>query len=123
MRRSPGSSTRKNTRRNSRGSTMPMKRRLRGRSAMREERKSHRCLKSRGGWRWEQRSRKKQRNLKHGIMQSRRETRKRLTWKILRKKMYSQKNLLRSMKNFLCILTKILRKVSGKKRQESHLYS
>ena len=65
----------------------------------------------------------KQRNLKHGIMQSRRETRKRLTWKILRKKMYSQKNLLRSMKNFLCILTKILRKVSGKKRQESHLYS
>lgn len=41
------------TRRNSRGSTMPMKRRLRGRSAMREERKSHRCLKSRGGWRWE----------------------------------------------------------------------
>ena len=38
-------------------------------------------------------------------------------------KMYSQKNLLRSMKNFLCILTKILRKVSGKKRQESHLYS
>ena len=60
---------------------MPMKRRLRGRSAMREEGKSHRCRKSRGGWRWEQRSRKKQRNLKHGIMQSRREIRKRLTWK------------------------------------------
>ena len=35
----------------------------------------------RGEWRWEQRSRKKQRNLKHGIMQSRREIRKRLTWK------------------------------------------
>ena len=79
---------------------MPMKRRLRGRSAMREERKSHRCLKSRGGWRWEQRSRKKAAESEtwNYAEPGEKTPEEAYMEKSSEKKMYSQKNLLRSMR-------------------------